>query len=262
MIPGQEPGPGLGVPPRSQTRPEADSMPCLLHYITDRKAFLGDESARRSLVLEKIAEAARCGVDFVQLREKDLPSRELEQLAAEALAVIRENAQTTGGPPVRPTRLLINSRTDVALAITADGVHLRSDDVSPLDVQLMWKSAGADPRELEQGSAGPSPTPIIGVSCHTPDEVARAAAAGADYALFAPVFEKKDAYGARPAGLARLQAACRSASIPVFALGGVALENARSCLEAGAAGIAAIRLFQENPIAEIVRQLRSQPSHS
>jgi thiamine-phosphate pyrophosphorylase len=247
-----------GVKSRLQTLPEADSMPCLLHYITDRKAFRGDESARRRLVLEKIAEAARCGVDFVQLREKDLPSRELEQLAEEAFAVVCENAKPTPGQRRRRTRLLINSRTDVALAVAADGVHLRADDVSPLDVRRVWKSVDLGPKRI-QSSAGPLPNPVVGVSCHTPDEVVRAAAAGADYALFAPVFEKKDVPGARPAGLARLQAACQSASIPVFALGGVSLENARSCVEARAAGIAGIRLFQENSIADIVRQLRSQP---
>jgi thiamine-phosphate pyrophosphorylase len=75
-------------------------------------------------------------------------------------------------------------------------------------------------------------------------------------AIFAPVFEKKDAFGVTPAGLEKLRQACRE-KIPVLALGGVTLQNARSCLEAGAAGIAAIRLFQENDAGTIVRTLRN-----
>src|SRR5213595_110766 len=95
----------------------------LLYYITDRMQFPGDESSRRKQLLAKIAEAARCGVDFIQLREKDLSTRELELLAREAICVVRENSQSN-------TQLLINSRTDIALAVGLNGVHLRSDDIS------------------------------------------------------------------------------------------------------------------------------------
>jgi thiamine-phosphate pyrophosphorylase len=93
---------------------------------------------------------------------------------------------------------------------------------------------------------------VIAVSCHTLEEVTQAARNAATFAVFAPIFEKKDAH---PAGLAALKAACQTA-IPVLALGGITVSNAHSCLEAGAAGIAAIRLFQENDIAAIVRRLR------
>src|ERR1039458_9381674 len=89
---------------------------CLLYYITDRSQFRCDECARRRDLLGKIAEAARAGVDYIQLREKDLRTRELEMLAREVVAIVRENSSLT--------RLLINSRTDVALAAGADGVHL------------------------------------------------------------------------------------------------------------------------------------------
>jgi thiamine-phosphate pyrophosphorylase len=78
------------------------------------------------------------------------------------------------------------------------------------------------------------------------------AAEGADFAVFAPVFEKGNA---RPAGLEGLREACR-ASIPVLALGGVTLQNAQACLDAGAAGIAGIRLFQEHDVCQVVRTLR------
>ena len=96
---------------------------------------------------------------------------------------------------------------------------------------------------------------MIAVSCHSPADVAQAAANGADFAVFAPVFEKKDVPGARAAGLDALKEACRAA-IPVLALGGITLENAQSCVDAGASGIAAIRLFQENDIATVVEKLR------
>ncbi len=219
---------------------------CLLYYITDRKAFPGDEHSRRSRLLEKIHEAALAGVDYLQLREKDLPTRDLESLAKEAVAILQK--LRTGNQKLR-TALLINSRTDVALAVHADGVHLRSEDVSPEDVREVC-GAGTPARELSPRD------PVIAISCHSPAEVAQAAASKATFAVFAPIFEKKDAPFAQPAGLALLARVCRT-NIPVLALGGVTLANARSCLEAGAAGIAAIRLFQENNIAEVAQRLRN-----
>ena len=219
----------------------------LLYYITDRTAFPSPERARRIRLLEKIAEAASAGVNYVQLREKDLCPRDLESLAREALQIIRK---LETGNPKRGTALLINSRTDVALATAAAGVHLPAHDVSPADAREIWRCGGLPvAREVSQGD------PQISISCHSPEEVTQAAASGANLALFAPVFEKKNAQGTIPKGLDVLREACR-AKIPVLALGGITLHNAASCLQAGAAGIAAIRLFQENDIATIVRTLR------
>jgi len=219
----------------------------LLYYITHRNAFATDEPARQRLLLEKITEAARAGVDYIQLREKDLSARELERLAREAVAVVREARKANQRPT---TALLINSRTDVALAVGAEGVHLRSDDISPEEARRIWKCRADAP-----ASGNVSREPLIGASCHSPAEVAQAARAGATFAVFAPVFEKKDAAGSRPTGLALLEEACQ-ARIPVLALGGINATNAEECMQAGAAGIAAIRLFQENDVAAIVRQLR------
>lgn len=207
----------------------------VLLYITDRVQFPGDENAHQRALLAKIAEATRCGVDLVQLREKDLPTCELEVFARKVLKVIRENSETT--------RLLINSRSDVAIAWGADGVHLRSNDISPSEVQKLWAQAGHPAR------------PLVSVSCHSAADVAHAAAEGADFAVFAPVFGKKDAPPVGSAGINGLREACRE-KIPILALGCVTLANARDCRDAGAAGIAAIRLFQENDIAEVVRYLR------
>jgi len=223
---------------------------CLLYYITDRTQFPGDELSRRRRVLEKIGEAARCGVDYIQLREKDFPTRELERLAIDALSVIREASSrtfeirdTAWDGSIHPS-LLINSRTDVALAVGADGVHLRSDDVSPSEVRDVWSRE----RRLAR--------PLVTVSCHSPADVLRGQENGAAFAVFAPVFEKQDLPELRPAGLESLRRACQY-RIPVFALGGITLENAGKCLEAGATGIAGIRLFQENEIAEVVSSLCS-----
>lgn len=226
---------------------------CILYYITDRSAFPGDESSRRRRLLEKIREAARAGVDYIQLREKDLSPRELESLARDAMGAIRENSGLRTENRERRTALLINSRTDIALAVGASGVHLRSNDILPEDIREIWKES----RVAVCGAGTParqnSPRdPLIGVSCHSQAEVARAATNGATFAVFGPVFEKKDM---EATGLGLLQEACR-ANIPVLALGGITLANAHSCLAAGAAGIAAIRLFQENDIATVVKQLR------
>ena len=203
----------------------------ILYYITDRTAFPGTESERRLHLLLKIAEATRAGVDYIQLREKDLPTRELEMLAHDAL---------------------INSRTDIALAVAAHGVHVPADDLSPAKVRHIVQLA----RNEGSYPADAAARFTTAVSCHTAEEVHRAANDAATFAVFAPVFEKKDSPTTRAAGLNALRAACRAA-IPILALGGVTLMNARSCLDAGSAGVAAIRLFQENDVARLVDQLRS-----
>jgi thiamine-phosphate pyrophosphorylase len=212
----------------------------LLCYITDRSQFSGNESARRRRLLEKIAEAARHGVDFIQLREKDLITRELELLAREAICAIRENSSSTA-------QLLINSRVDVALAVGADGVHLRSDDISPSDVRKI----------LNHHDPGGRARFTIGVSCHSVNEV-RQAVDHADFVVYGPIFQKKTVSGSSAAGVEALQQACQE-KIPVLALGGITVENAGACLQAGAAGIAGIRLFQENEMRKVVGVLRSLP---
>src|SRR6266550_6975758 len=218
---------------------------CLLYYITDRTQLLGDELTRRRALLSKIAEAAQAGVDYIQIREKDLAARELEALAREAVRFIRERSQLRTKNRELRTRLLINSRSDIALAVGADGVHLPSNDISTSEARRIWSLSDA-------GSPAREP-PVITISCHSKADVLRAEVEDADFAVFAPVFEKKDAV---PAGLAGLREACQ-AGIPVLALGGVTVENATVCLDAGAAGIAGIRLFQENKIRDVVRTIRS-----
>ncbi len=219
----------------------------IFYYITDRRQFPGTAEEQRGRLLAKIAEASRAGVDWIQLREKDLPARERERLARDAVRALGENA----GP--NRTRLLINSRADVAIAAGADGVHLRGDDIGASEARVIFRKAGV-------------PAPVIGVSCHSLAEVRRAAEHGASFAVFGPVFEKSGASGQ---GLAALREVCEktlaqgaeatvpTATLPVLALGGVTVENAGACLAAGAAGIAAIRLFQENEVARVMEKIKT-----
>lgn len=238
----------------------------LLYYITDRKQLAHSESSRQKQLLARIAAAARAGVDYIQLRERDLKFRDLEALAREAVHAVREaNASSVraqeGGTRPR-ARLLINSRVDLALAAGADGVHLRSNDISSSEARAIWDRwrRTAEPR---------SPGFVVAVSCHTSADVRMAEAHGADFAVFAPVFEKVTEPPREGSGLSALREACwgvgapanveglGTSRMPVLALGGITLESARACLDAGAAGVAAIRLFQEYDIAATVLRLRA-----
>ena len=208
----------------------------LLYYITDRKGFPGAAAQQRSALLRRMAEAACAGVDRIQLREKDLSPRELERLAGEALVAVRDHSVTT--------KLLINGRTDVALACGADGVHLPAGEIAASEVRALWMQCRAS-------------RPWIGVSAHTADDVHEAKASAADFAVFAPIFEKVPT-GKPGIGLEALRAACAEADerFRVLALGGVTVSNASSCVDAGATGVAGIRLFQQGDVLETVRRLR------
>ncbi len=231
----------------------------LLYYITERRQFPGDQREQRRLLLARIADAARCGVDYIQLREKDLSARDLEALARAAVQVVRDNCSAERP---RSSKLLINSRIDVAIAAAADGVHLRSDDIAASDARVIFATAEQRARE----HSGQSPT--IAVSCHSLQAVDLAESHGADFIVYGPVFEKSRTTQGH--GLGALRAICRRrvapagnrpenpphGLMPVLALGGVTLDNARRCVQAGAAGVAGIRLFQENEIEDVVRRLR------
>ncbi len=164
---------------------------------------------------EVAARAAAEGAAMIQLRAKELSGRALHELARRTLA-------GCAGVPV-----LINTRADVALVVGAAGVHL---------------TAGAPaPREFRR--IAPCGF-LIGVSCHTIEDVRRAEDESADFAVFGPVFETHSHPGARPVGVDALRAACAAARMPVWALGGVTAANAQSCVEAGAAGVAGISMFR------------------
>jgi thiamine-phosphate pyrophosphorylase len=199
------------------------------YAITDRTQLPGDEAARRIAVFALVKQWAEQQIEYIQLREKDLPAAELEQPACAITAAIRSlNSKT---------KLLLNSRADVALTAAAAGVHLTAapGQLTPTQLRTLFSRVGR-------------PAPVVSISCHTLEEVTHARAGQADLILFGPIFGKTVAgLELTPAtGLEALRAACAAAgSIPVLALGGVTQSNVQSCLEAGAKGIAAIRFFAD-----------------
>jgi len=194
--------------------------------------------------LSRIETAAAAGVDLVQIREKGLSGRNCGLLTRKAL----QRAAKSLASNAAPTRILVNDRLDVALSEGAGGVHLGENSL-PLPEAKRLVKAQALSQEF-----------LIGVSCHSLDAARSAASGGADYLFFGPIFAtpSKAAFGA-PQGLERLAEVCRAVSIPVLAIGGITLANASACLAAGAAGIAAIRLFQDardiNSLVQSLRQL-------
>jgi thiamine-phosphate pyrophosphorylase len=215
----------------------------MLYAITDRRLYGKDEPEARARLLEQATIWAANGVSFIQLREKDLAARDQVELARSISVILEAERSRTG----RHTRLLINGRPDVAIAAGAHGVHLPSSGaLTPDEVRQIFKDAS-------------SQKPVISISCHSMAEVESARETAPDCILFAPVFEKalpptRPGESGRPSGslpgsgLNALGKACHAARpIPVFALGGVNAQNARLCLQAGAAGVAAIRWLLEPP---------------
>jgi thiamine-phosphate pyrophosphorylase len=197
-----------------------------LYYITDRSQL------RLDRLEDVIARAIAAGVDWVQIREKDLPARDLLSVTQAAI----EQAQRGSD-----ARVIVNDRLDVALAARADGVHLGTRSMPSEVVRRLA------PQEF-----------LLGVSCHSLQDALAAQSTGADYILLGPIFPtpSKLQYGP-PLGLPVLREVTSQVSIPVFALGGINPDRIPMCRENGAAGVAAIRLFQESPSLDIlVRSLR------
>lgn len=167
----------------------------------------------------------------MQIREKDLASKELLDLVCDAMETASRGEPESG---VQRSRIIVNDRLDIAVAAKAAGVHLGRQSL-PVGEVSAWRREGNAAADF-----------LIGVSCHSLAQAQEAETNGADYLCFGPVFEtpEKLKWGS-PQGLEKLGQVCRSAKIPVVAIGGVNAENAKDCLRAGASGIAAIRLFQE-----------------
>ena len=184
-------------------------MEFCLYLITDR-----NKTGSGRHLEQVIQDAFEAGVRGVLLREKDLPDRELLSLAER----VRDLANRY------KARLLISERVDITLAVDADGVHISSRS---LPVKVARRLIGVEK--------------YVSASTHSLEEALQAEEDGADFVTFGPVYHtpSKEKYGP-PVGLAALDEACHRLKIPVFALGGIKIENAVDTLKAGAYGVAVI----------------------
>jgi len=184
-----------------------------LYLITDRH-----QTAGRPL-LSVLARALSAGVKAVQLREKDLDTRSLLELAADLLSLTRKHGAL----------LFINDRVDLVMALGADGVHLRSDS---MPVPVARRLLGSDR--------------LIGASTHSVEEVRKAEADGADFAVLGPIYDtpSKRLHG-DPIGLPPLEEANRQSQIPILAIGGISLPCVQEVRRAGARGVALISAISE-----------------
>jgi thiamine-phosphate pyrophosphorylase len=190
-------------------------------------------------------------VDWVQIREKDLPARALAQLTRQALEI----AAKLSAKRASVFRLLVNDRLDVAIAERASGVHLGEKSMRVAEAKRLVE-APVQKQTVDRSF-------LLGASCHSVEAAQAAERDGADYIFFGPIFAtpSKELFGT-PQGTDRLEQVCRGVSIPVLAIGGITLDNAESCLAAGAAGLAAIRLFQDaTDPADAMRRLRQLVSY-
>lgn len=189
-------------------------------------------SSERIGLLERLSAAAEAGATMIQIRERQLDDRRLMDFIAGVLAAVRP----------RGCQVLVNDRTDLALASGADGVHLKSDAPSGSDVRRVVPAGfvvGRSVHSLGEATAG----------IHT---------GGYDYLLFGTVFPSRSKPdGHAVAGVEALHQVCKSVQVPVLAIGGMTEARAAQVAAAGASGIAAISLFAETgDIRATVSQLR------
>ena len=206
--------------------------PPIIYLITKgaTNAHTTSASEEFASVLELVSAAVAANVSLIQIREKDLTARVLQELVT-ASAKLTKASQT---------RLLVNDRADIAQAAGADGVHLTARSLAPDVVRRTF-----------------GPEFLIGVSTHSVAELREARDQNADFAVFGPVFatESKRSYG-EPLGAAKLAEVVSDLSpFPILAIGGVTLDNATNCFDAGAVGVAAIGIFQHGDLATTVNQL-------
>ncbi|MFN7984522.1 MAG: thiamine phosphate synthase [Vicinamibacterales bacterium] len=190
----------------------------ILHLVTDRRRLCAsaDERTRQTCLLEQARHAVDAGIDVIQLRERDMEAGPLSELAAGLLKIARGSA----------TRVVINERLDIALAVGADGVHLRGD------------SFGAD----RVRSCVP-PGFLVGRSIHSRAELEHAGPL--DYVIAGTVWETVSKPGKHDLlGLDGLSALVSASRVPVIAIGGVDASRVPALAGTGAAGIAGIGMFQ------------------
>ena len=172
--------------------------------------------------------ALRGGARWIQLRERDVPPRELLALAFKTQKLCEKfGAQVS-----------INARADIARTIYAQGLHLPENEIAPRQARLSLDNHAR-----------------IGVSVHSMETAQRAIEEGADYLIFGSVFLTASHPESAPQGLDVLRAVCKASRVPVYAIGGVNAENAASCLDVGARGVAVIGAAWTENIESDVRAL-------
>jgi len=199
--------------------PEAQSA-ITLTLVTDRRQRAGCDLAQLA------REAARSGVEYFQIREKDLSDRALAALASDVVAATSASR----------TRVLVNGRPDIAQLSGAFGVQLPENGLGVQNVRRSFSDL------------------CIGASCHSLEAAERAEAEGADFVLFGPVFATPGK--PNPVGTALLRRVAETLLIPVHAIGGIDPQTAPEAVAAGARGLAAVRAFLEGPLDHAVRSLR------
>ena len=203
----------------------------------------GDSGAMRSCLLHQARHAVDAGIDYLQVRERDLEAAALADIVQELVSAARGSA----------TRVLVNDRLDVALACGAAGVHLRGDSIQAPAVRQLVPTGF-----------------VVGVSVHTVAE-AVAAASSADYLVAGTVWPTDSKPSAQTEALLGIEGLARIASavtVPVLGIGGVTIDRLAAAARAGAAGAAAIGLFMSAsadrigcracPLAEVVKSARSR----
>lgn len=224
--------------------PQVKTQRPILCYVTDRRSLpLSTSSDAHALLLKSIGRAAAAGVDWIQLREKDYSGKECAELLTESLQSVRAAGAHT--------RIFVNDRLDVALAYGAGGAHLSENGIPVAEACRLRDDFFA-------GNPAAARDFLIGVSCHSLGAALGAARGGADYIYFSPIYNtpSKANYGP-PQGIERLARICSAVQVPVIAIGGITADNAAECVQAGAAGVAAIRLFQDAPeLDAAVKELR------
>ena len=189
-------------------------MICL---VTDRRRLSAGHDAVDRLV-ELVAAGARSGVDLIQVRERDLESRDLVALVGRCLDAVRGT----------PAKIIVNDRIDVAIAACAHGVHLRADSIGARAARALLP-----------------PEVLLSRSVHSAGEAAAASRTGGiDYLILGTLFPtpSKDATH-RLTSLDEVSAACRASGVPVLAIGGMTVERASAAAQAGASGVAGVGLF-------------------
>jgi thiamine-phosphate pyrophosphorylase len=179
-----------------------------------------DRNAARHPLERAVEAAVRGGVDWIQIRERELDSAQLLHWSAGLAAAARKGQSASG----REVAIFVNRRVDIALATTADGVHLGFDALAPRDARALFDLAGRPA--------------TIGVSTHHPDEVRAAARDGADYAHLAPIFAPKSKRSSRPPLGTEALEEVRACGLPVLAQGGIDAPRCREVVAAGADGVA------------------------